>query len=348
LRLLAGLERPTSGTIFLSGKPATDLAPRQRHVGFVFQRPALYPHLDVRRNLAFSWKLQHAHGIRSWFDRKQRRQDDAELDERIAETARLLHLEDLLHRYPGELSGGQQQRVALGRALLRRPALLLLDEPFSNLDLPLRAELRRELHLLLERFPVTMLYVTHDPIEASALADRIVALREGMVQQVGTPEQLFREPVNRFVAGYLGWPRMNLLDGLLARNGDVFGVLVGQDRLPLPAHFQAESLAEGQAVSVGVRPEALRLDGASDCCVALEMCVIATELLGENCLVSLRRGNWDATALLPSAIMREKINRPDSAVEVFIDMSRVHLFERDSGKTLCSAAPADLRAKPEG
>jgi len=206
LRLIAGLEEPSSGTVRIDGRSMAGVPAHERGVGLVFQRPALYPHRNVRDNLGFALRLA--------------RTSRAKRASVVAETVRLLELDDILDRYPAELSGGQQQRVALGRALARRPRIVLLDEPLSNLDMPARVELRRLLKTLHHQLPTTIIHVTHDPVEAMALADRLAVMNEGRLQQVGKPSEVYERPCNRFVAGFLGWPAMNLVDGrLVAEEG---------------------------------------------------------------------------------------------------------------------------------
>jgi multiple sugar transport system ATP-binding protein len=237
LRLIAGLETPTGGTIRIGDRIVNDVPPHRRDVAMVFQRPALYPHLSVRANLGFGLFL------RQGLFRRTGVPPVPPTEERIASIARQLGLEDILDRRPATLSGGQQQRVALGRALVRRPAVFLLDEPLSNLDTRLRLEMRRELHLLHRRFRTTIIYVTHDQDEAMSLGQRIVVLDQGLVRQAGSPQELYDRPSDRFVAGFLGWPPMNLLDGELVMvddrlsfgNGDVCLVTCRPDWHPSQA-----------------------------------------------------------------------------------------------------------------
>src|SRR5438876_11721728 len=227
LRLIAGLEEPSAGTIAIGGQVVNALPPRRRNVAMVFQKSTLYPHLNVRRNIAFGLQLrQHTNPVVKLALRLFRlhlyaraRQQEKQIGERVESTARLLGLEDVLDRRPSQLSGGQQQRVALGRAIARQPDVFLLDEPLSQLDGRLRAELRHELHLLQGRLRKTMIYVTHDQAEAMTLADRLVVIDRGAIQQVGRPQEVYERPCNRFVAGFLGWPAMNFIDGRLIQYG---------------------------------------------------------------------------------------------------------------------------------
>ena len=235
LRVIAGLEASTSGTILLDGEDVTEASPGERGLAMVFQSYALYPHKSVRENMGFSLKIA--------------KRPRAEIDARVAEAARALQLEPLLDRLPRQLSGGQRQRVAIGRAIVREPKVFLFDEPLSNLDAALRAETRVELAELHQRLGATMIYVTHDQVEAMTLADRIIILKDGIIQQIGSPETLYQRPLNTFVAGFIGSPKMNFVRGSVSGNS-----FVGAD-LSIPV---APGTPEGPVV-VGVRPEALRI-----------------------------------------------------------------------------------------
>ena len=238
LRLIAGLEAPSAGLVRIGGSVVNGEPPNRRDVAMVFQRPALYPHLSVQANLGFGLKLRQGW----WFGAPERRH-------RVEEVARALGLEDLLDRRPAELSGGQQQRVALGRALVRRPAVFLLDEPLAGLDAPLRLEMRRELHLLHRRLRATMIYVTHDQEEALTLGDRVVVLDRGRPQQSDRPAALYERPANRFVAAFLGWPPLSLLDGRLVEEDGRLCLVGDGEKLPVPGEWRrfAGRLARGHA-----------------------------------------------------------------------------------------------------
>jgi multiple sugar transport system ATP-binding protein len=251
LRLIAGLEEPTEGAISIGGKPVSHLPPKERDVAMVFQHFALYPHMTVYDNLAFGLKL--------------RRFSRAETDQRVRDTARILHLDDCLDRLPAALSGGQRQRVALGRALVRRPSLLLLDEPLSNLDAATRLQMRAEITRLHARLGSTMLYVTHDQVEALTLGHRVAVMQDGRIQQVDAPTTLYAHPANLFVAGFIGSPPMNLFDGTLAEKGPA---LVFEETprasttaprllsLPLDASLAPRLRPHiGKPVVLGIRPE---------------------------------------------------------------------------------------------
>ena len=321
LRLIAGLERPDAGSVHIDGRDVTHLPPRQRDTAMVFQRPAVYPHLSVRDNLAFGLRLQRSS---FW---PFRRTDEPEIAGRVAEVARLLQLDDLLDRRPGQLSGGQQQRVALGRAVVRRPAVFLLDEPLSSLDSRLRAEMRRELHLLHKRLPATMVYVTHDPVEALALADRVAILDDGTLQQAGAPQTVYNRPCNRRVAGFFGSPPMNLLDGLIVETAGrpVFRSAEGAVTLPLSAEV-AGPTKMGQAVTLGVRPEDLVLRPGQE---GVTLSVVLVEPMGSNHLVTLEHAEVRLTVLTGRETWTDGQN-----VSVEMNMDRIHLFDGATGQAL--------------
>jgi len=267
LRLIAGLDEPTSGDMAIDGTNVNKVSAADRGLAMVFQSYALYPHMSVRQNLAFG--LENSKMSR------------AEIDERINEAARMLEIEDYLTRRPGQLSGGQRQRVAIGRAIVRRPVAFLLDEPLSNLDAELRVSTRAEIAALHARLSATMIYVTHDQVEAMTLADRIVVLRAGRIEQVGTPLELYNHPANRFVAGFIGAPHMNFLEGKVASAGGDGTVvaLAGNRSVHLP---QAGGLAVGDAVTIGLRPQHMELSSGPD---ALDARVTLVEELGSETVV---------------------------------------------------------------
>jgi multiple sugar transport system ATP-binding protein len=323
LRLIAGLEEATRGTVQIGGRVVNGVPPWQRGVAMAFQRPALYPHWSVRRNLGFGLAVR-GEGHRT-------------VAERVESVAQLLGLEEVLARRPGQLSGGQQQRVALGRALVRQPAVFLLDEPLSSLDSALRQELRQELHLLQRRLRATMLYVTHDPLEAMTLADRLALLRQGVLEQVGPPAELYERPRNRFVAGFLGWPRMSFLDGTLVRTGETLALTRGANALRLPPqHAPALAGQEGRALTLGLRPEAVTLPAAPDGPAALVLEVGLVECLGPTRLITLRRDGWEVTVPLAGATSLA----PGECVPVGLDLARAHYFDGTTGLALVGGRPA--------
>jgi multiple sugar transport system ATP-binding protein len=308
LRLIAGLEAPTTGTIRIGDQVVNDVPPHRREVAMVFQRPALYPHLSVRANLGFGLKMRHSEA------------DKAEI-ERVAGQ---LGLMDVLERRPDTLSGGQQQRVALGRALVRRPAVFLLDEPLSNLDARLRLEMRRELHLLHRRLRATIIYVTHDQDEAMALGRRVVVLERGAIRQADRPQVLYDQPANRFVAGFLGWPPMNLLDGELIEEGDRLIFRNRAERLVVSGRPDWQRFV-GRPLTLGIRAEDVGLAEGSDMEVRL------VERLGTVVLATLAAVDWTVTARLEGTFAGSE----GDGVVVSFDWTRAHLFDPATGRALC-------------
>jgi len=334
LRILAGLETPTRGILRMDGQVVNAVPPRRRDVALVFQRPALYPHRSVRDNLAFSLAMRQGSLARQLLLRllrpatyRQARGAAALVGDRVREAAQLLALEDVLERRPEQLSGGQQQRVALGRALVRRPRLLLLDEPLSNLDAALRLELRRQLHLLHRRFPATMVYVTHDSVEALTLGDRVAVLKEGRLQQVSRPQVLLERPCNRFVAGFVGWPPMNFLEGHLVRHGERLGFSFGGWSVPLPRTVDpGGNWQDGRRLTLGIRPEHIAWHGGA-VSGSLPMQVALVEAFGSGVLVTLTNLGQQVTALAAADCRSEEGQK----VMVSFDASHAHLFDPVTG-----------------
>ena len=277
LRVIAGLEEPTAGDVLIDGRVVTALAPSERGIAMVFQSYALYPHMTARENMAFGLKLG--------------RHEAAEVARRVDETAALLQIEELLDRKPKALSGGQRQRVAIGRAMVRSPRVFLFDEPLSNLDAGLRVQMRVELARLHAALGTTTVYVTHDQVEAMTLATRIVVLRAGRVEQVGAPLEVYRHPVNTFVASFMGSPAMNFLPAraVEVEAGRVTVELATSDRLDLDV--EPAAVGAGQPVTLGVRPENLVMDGGD---LQLDATVMAVEPLGSETLVHVKTsdGTW--------------------------------------------------------
>ncbi len=309
LRMIAGLDRPDAGRIAIDGADVTDRRAAERGLAMVFQSYALYPHMTVRQNLAFGLENQ--------------RMEKGEIGRRIAEAARMLQIEHLLDRKPGQLSGGQRQRVAIGRTVTREPGIFLFHEPLSNLDAELRVQMRVELSALHQRLGGTMIYVTHDQTEAMTMADRIVVLRGGRIEQQGSPLDLYNRPANRFVAGFIGSPRMNFLDGT-ARPGAV--ACDGLPALPL-----AMDAPDGTPVTLGVRPEHLAFAEAG-----LPGTVEIVEQMGGESYVYVRLANG-----APLTIRRpgQTALRPGAAVRVAIG-GAAHLFSRDDERAFGATATA--------
>jgi multiple sugar transport system ATP-binding protein len=323
LRMVAGLERISQGTITIGERVVNDVPPKNRDIAMVFQNYTLYPHMTVERNLAF--------GLR------QHRTARDEVRRRVDEMSRMLGIEDLLRRRPGQLSGGQRQRVAMGRALVREPAVFLLDEPLSNLDAKLRVEMRAELRRLQGRIGVTTVYVTHDQVEAMTLGDRIAVLSDGVLQQTGSPQDVYDHPDNLFVAGFIGSPPMNLLKGQ-ARGGRI---AAGDLELEGP------KVPDGEVV-VGFRPESLTPVGASHSGPRLEVLVDVVEPLGDEVLVHgnvqaspavARSGSEDARLLAETdgratvtlRLPPHERPSPGSRLHVTVAAGDVRLFDMDSG-----------------
>ena len=301
LRMIAGLESITAGTISIGDRVVNDVPPKSRDIAMVFQSYALYPHMTVYENMAFGLKL---HGT-----------PRAEIDERVRKAASMLALDGILDRTPRQLSGGQRQRVALGRALVREPAVFLLDEPLSNLDAKLRLQTRTEIARLHRQLGATMIYVTHDQVEAMTLGDRIVVLDKGKVQQIDTPMALYERPANRFVAGFIGSPAMNFIEGAI--EGGEFRSDDGSVRVPLDG--------PARRVTLGVRPEDVEV-GSGPIHAAVEL----LEPVGNETFVYARAGS---NALVARTTPRE-LPAAGEEVALDVDRRRVHLFDRETGERI--------------
>ncbi|ANY84068.1 sugar ABC transporter ATP-binding protein (plasmid) [Microvirga ossetica] len=301
LRMVAGLENITDGEIRIGPRVVNNVPPKERDIAMVFQNYALYPHMTVGDNMAFSLKLKNV--------------PKSEIGTKVNRAAEILGLTPLLARYPRQLSGGQRQRVAMGRAIVRDPQVFLFDEPLSNLDAKLRVQMRTEIKALHQRLKTTTVYVTHDQIEAMTMADKIVVMHDGEVEQVGAPLELYDRPANLFVAGFIGSPAMNILDGRLSPAGFAMGDL----RLPVQ---NAPAASDGRPVYYGVRPEHFRLTGEG-----LPVEVIVIEPTGSETQVVCRAGGRDITC-----VFRERISaKPGDILQVQPDPALVHLFDKDSG-----------------
>jgi len=310
LRMLAGLEEITAGEIWIGSRIVNKVAPKERDVAMVFQNYALYPHMTVRDNMSFALMLA--------------KQSKSEIETRVAKAAGILGLAQLLDRYPRQLSGGQRQRVAMGRAIVRDPQVFLFDEPLSNLDAKLRVQMRTEIKELHQRLKTTSIYVTHDQIEAMTMADRIVVMRDGIVEQTGTPLDLYDTPVNIFVAGFIGSPAMNLVPGVARINGAAPVVeFDGGIRLPLPASARA---SDGQPVLYGMRPEHCVLSPGG----GLPAEVVVIEPTGADTQLFCRFNGQELTSLV-----RDRVTcRAGDHVALAPDVDRAHLFDAKSGVRL--------------
>jgi multiple sugar transport system ATP-binding protein len=322
LRMIAGLEDITEGTLSIGDRVVNDIDPAKRDVSMVFQSYALYPHMSVRRNIESPLLVRkyHADGP----DQPARKLSRAERDERVAEAARVLGLDELLRRKPAALSGGQRQRVALARAFVGRPQAFLMDEPLSNLDAKLRAATRLELVDLHRRVQTTVIYVTHDQVEAMTMAHRIAIMSLGRLQQVGTPQDVYETPANLFVAQFIGTPPMNTLAGAFTTEGGP-AIAVGDSRFPVSAELKTR-LEEGQSVTVGARPEHLEVSDAG----TIAHQVRAVEWLGHECLVF---GSVESSPV----VVRQVGMAPLAAggtIHLTVDPANVHLFDADSSERI--------------
>ena len=313
LRMVAGLEAITSGELRIGGRLVNDVAPGERDIAMVFQSYALYPHMTVAENLGFALRM--------------RKLPAAEIAARVAQAARMLELEGVLARRPAQLSGGQRQRVALGRALVRQPQVFLLDEPLSNLDARLRAGMRVEIARLHRQLGATMLYVTHDQVEAMTLGQRIVVMNQGRIQQIDTPMALYRRPANLFVATFLGSPAMNVLPGRLLREDGWQLALADGTRLPLPGPAEFDARLEGREVQLGVRPEHLLAADADD---GFTAAVEVVEPIGSDVHAYARVGGQPLVARLAP----EQVPERGDSLRLRIAPAQWHLFDPASGDAL--------------
>ncbi len=305
LRMLAGLETITSGGIHIGGKRVNLIPPKERDIAMVFQNYALYPHMTVAENMAFSLKM--------------RGDPSATIDARVKPAAEILGLSDLLDRYPRQLSGGQRQRVAMGRAIVRDPQVFLFDEPLSNLDAKLRVAMRTEIKELHQRLKTTTVYVTHDQIEAMTMADKIVVMHDGIVEQIGAPLDLYDEPANLFVAGFIGSPAMNFIHGRIRDGG-----FVSDEGLTIKVAGD-HAVSEGQPVVLGIRPELIDLDAGG---MPVEVGVL--EPTGSETYVSVHSHGHELTC-----VFRERINaQPGESISITPNPDLVHVFDRETGKRI--------------
>ena len=323
LRMVAGLEEITDGELYIDGQLMNDVAPKDRDIAMVFQSYALYPHMTVRDNLAFPLKL--------------RKMDKQAIDARVNEAAETLGITEFLDRKPKALSGGQRQRVAIGRAIVREPKVLLMDEPLSNLDAKLRNQMRAEIIKLRKRIDSTFIYVTHDQTEAMTLGDRIVIMKDGEVQQVGTPQEVFEHPSNLFVAGFIGVPQMNFFDAELVRDGNAYSVRVGDAVVVPSAEKQARLAAQdvaSQPITLGIRPEHISL--ASGDAATLVGTVDVSEMMGSSVHVHLDSLGQDVIVIVPTT----EIEGPyqdhffaGAKVEYAFGGNVIHMFSKDEQGT---------------
>ena len=311
LRMIAGLEEISEGELFIGDQLANDVAPKDRKIAMVFQNYALYPHMSVFENMAFGLKLNKT--------------PKEEINRRVEEAARILDISHLLDRKPKALSGGQKQRVALGRAIVRNPKVFLLDEPLSNLDAKLRATMRTELTKLHQRVQTTFVYVTHDQVEAMTMATRIVVMKDGLIQQVDTPQTLYDKPVNIFVAGFIGTPQMNFINGVLEKKGeDLMFRFEENYTINLgPEKAKAEELQDyiGKEVVLGIRPEGLHDD-------ALNLETYKDSILDAYLYLKIGESN------LISRVSSRSQSKAGDTVKIAFDTSRIHIFDKDTERCI--------------
>ena len=323
LRMLAGLETISGGEVRIGEKIVNNLAPKERGIAMVFQNYALYPHMTVFDNMAFGLKL--------------RKTPKEEIKRRVEEAARILDITHLLDRRPKALSGGQKQRVALGRAIVREPKVFLLDEPLSNLDAKLRAAMRTEITKIHKKIGTTFVYVTHDQVEAMTMATRIVVMKDGIIQQVDTPQNLYDLPVNIFVAGFIGTPQMNFINSTLRKKGDDFYVEFGNVSLKLPKEkIEGTSLPDyaDQEVIMGIRPECIYEDpeqGADHADTSFDAYVEVTELMGAEIYLYIVVDEQNLIA----RVSPRSTARAGDTVKVAVDISRAHIFDKNTERCIC-------------
>jgi multiple sugar transport system ATP-binding protein len=316
LRMIAGLEEITAGELRIGERIVNDVAPKDRDIAMVFQSYALYPHMTVRDNLAFGLKL--------------RKVPKADIERRVNEAADILDIGRYLGRKPKELSGGQRQRVALGRAIVREPAVFLMDEPLSNLDAKLRVQTRAELARLHQRLRTTTVYVTHDQVEAMTMGSRIAVMSEGLLQQVGTPQELYDHPVNRFVAGFIGSPSMNFLDVTVAGATGATTLEAPDTTIPVPDRLRSVTGAAGRTLVAGFRPDHLDLDEVGPNAATIRGRADVVEYLGAQELIHVTAAGKDLVAIVSA----EHAVRPGDLLTLRLPLDKLHVFDTESGLSL--------------
>jgi multiple sugar transport system ATP-binding protein len=320
LRMVAGLEEISEGSIYIGDRLVNDVPPKNRNIAMVFQNYALYPHMDVYTNMAFALK--------------RRKFPKDEIDRRVKEAAAILGIQDLLGRKPKQLSGGQRQRVAVGRAIVRKPEVFLFDEPLSNLDAKLRLHMRMEITKLHNRLGATMIYVTHDQVEAMTMGDRIVVMKDGLAQQIGTPMEIYERPSNLFVAGFIGSPSMNFVEARIVQENGAFFVEATDFRVRIPeGRCMVCDDILGKEVIFGVRPEHIQdrlycVEPITDNCFSAHVDFV--EPMGSEMILYLTIGEISLVA----KVTPKTAARKDSVVAVHIDMDRVHIFDKETGRVI--------------
>ncbi|MDD4278246.1 MAG: sn-glycerol-3-phosphate ABC transporter ATP-binding protein UgpC [Candidatus Sumerlaeales bacterium] len=322
LRMIAGLEEISSGEIYIGNRLVNDVPPKDRDIAMVFQNYALYPHMTVRENLEFGLKLRK-------IPREER-------DKRVAEAAKILDIEHLLTRKPKALSGGQRQRVAVGRAIVRHPKVFLFDEPLSNLDAKLRVQMRTEISKLHNSLQATMIYVTHDQVEAMTMGDRIVVMKDGLVQQIADPIALYSEPANRFVAGFIGSPPMNFMEGVVAKTSGGYIFKEGTLDLPIPEKYnEALKNYDGKTVVFGIRPEDIYdIETNLESGAKVKANVEVVEPMGSECYLYLSTEKHSFVARVEPTVKAEV----NSKIDLTFNMDKVHFFDKETELNLVQAA----------
>lgn len=321
LRMVAGLEEITAGDIYIDGVRVNDIAPKDRDIAMVFQNYALYPHMTVYQNMAFALKLKSY--------------DKAEIDKRVKEAAEILSISHLLNRKPKQLSGGQRQRVAVGRAIVRKPKVFLFDEPLSNLDAKLRVQMRSELKKLHERLQSTMIYVTHDQTEAMTMGNKICVMKDGIIQQIAGPLELYDKPANKFVAGFIGTPPMNFFNVEVFKEGESLVLKEGSFDIKVPDFIKDKVVPfVGQKIVMGVRPEniydKLFANIPHQIVSVFSATVEIVEPLGSEIYLHFNTGKNIMVAKVDS----NNKSKPNQIIELVFDLKKIHLFELESGKTI--------------
>ncbi|MCR4856565.1 MAG: sn-glycerol-3-phosphate ABC transporter ATP-binding protein UgpC [Erysipelotrichaceae bacterium] len=321
LRMIAGLEDITRGDLYIDGVRMNDIEPKDRDIAMVFQNYALYPHMSVRQNLQFPLEL--------------RKVPKDQMDRQVEEAAEILGITEYLNRKPKALSGGQRQRVAIGRAIVREPRVLLMDEPLSNLDAKLRNQMRAEIIKLRQRIKSTFIYVTHDQTEAMTLGDRIVIMKDGLIQQIGTPQEVFDNPINTFVAGFIGMPQMNFYDGALAIEDGQYVINVLGAKI-VPSEEKQENLRKHDVkpmdIIVGARPEHITLKEVEG--AMMEGSVDVSEMMGSSVHIHLNTGNHDSIIIVPTLDLGNQPLSIGSKVRFTFAPNVVHMFDKETGKNL--------------
>lgn len=329
LRMIAGLEEITEGDIYINGKRMNHVAPKDRDIAMVFQNYALYPHMTVYENMAFALKL-----------RKEKKEV---INQKVKEAAEILGITELLQRKPKALSGGQRQRVAIGRAIVRKPQVFLMDEPLSNLDAKLRNQMRAELIKLRKRINTTFVYVTHDQTEAMTLGDRIVIMKDGLVQQIGTPAEVYDHPYNLFVAGFIGTPQMNFFEGRLEKKGDRYYVILSEDSngILLPETMQKvlkEKEFTPNQVVLGIRPEHIKVVSAENE-DAMKATITVSEMMGSEVNIHMDFLGTDAVVRVPTISLPEELRLGMmKEKEIFFAMPAdlIHVFDAETEISVCA------------